>query len=336
MADINFVADSGNQKPKNNDSGEEQIRWSEAEKQPEKSGVFSFLKDRPATAPGSRNEALQMIKSYVKEKESAPLDAVAPPAPANTPPPASKQPGKILEMKVHQDEEITPPNSRQPQDPADSPTGIIGKLLAFFKKNFAKKTKHANSGHILATDLISGEITVTFDWRKNLPVFAFWLVLSGLILAGSYQGLVVWEEKKVAEANTNTEKFGALRIQIAQEEKGVDEILDLQKKLEVIKKLLDRHIYWTNFFSFLEKNTLADVVFNGFGGDTNGLYALSGVTKDFKTLADQLITFKADKMTAWVGSKGGSASIDKTGEGTIAFSLELLVKKELFNRPTEQ
>lgn len=335
MAEINFVADPGDQQPKNKDADEQQISWSEAEKQAAKPGILSFLKNKPAETPGSRNEALQMIKSYVKEKESAPIDSAVPPAAPSAPVQPAKPAGRILEMKLHDDSAPQPSNTGQFPAGSNPAPDKAGGAAGFFKHLFAKKNKHAGGGHILATDLISGETTVVFDWRKNLPVFIFWLVLSGLILVGSFQGLVVWEEKKVAEANTNTEKFGTLRIQIAQEEKGVDEILDLQKKLEVIKRLLDRHIYWTNFFSFLEKNTLADVAFNGFGGDTKGLYSLGGTAKDFKTLADQLITLKADKMVTWVGSRGGTASIDKTGEGTISFDLELWVKKELFNKQTE-
>jgi len=335
MADINFVADPGDQQAKNKDADEQQVRWSEAEKQAAKPGLLSFLQGKPAAAPGSRDEALQMIKSYVKEKENVPLDSAAPPAIPNIQAQPVRPTGRILEMKPHDDGATLPPNTGQHQTASNLAAGKIDRFAGFFKKLFAKNTKHTIGGHILATDLISGEVTAVFDWRKNLPVFIFWLILSGLILAGFYQGLVVWEEKKVAEANTNTEKFGALRIQIAQEERGVDEILDLQKKLEVIKKLLDRHIYWSNFFAFLEKNTLADVAFNNFGGDTKGLYNLSGMAKDFKTLADQLITFKADKMTTWVGSKGGSASIDKTGDGSISFDLELWVKKELFNKEIE-
>jgi hypothetical protein len=337
MAEINFVADPGNQQPKQNDPGEERVAWSEAEKQAPKPGLLSFLQNKPSATPGSRDEALQMIKSYVKEKEKAPLDSVAPPVAPSVPVPGAKPVGRILEMKQHDDGAPLPMNNKQLQNNTDQAAVMhkTGGFTDFFKKLFAKKTKHSG-GHILATDLISGEITTVFDWRKNIPVFIFWLIFSGLILAGSFQGLVVWEEKKVAEANTNTEKFGALRIQIAQEEKGVDEILDLQKNLEVIKKLLDRHIYWSNFFSFLERNTLADVAFGGFAGDTKGLYALNGAAKDFKTLADQLTTFKSDKVVTWVGSRGGSAGIDKSGDGSIAFSLELLVKKELFNRETEQ
>ena len=332
MADINFVADPGKQNPKKSDSPQDQINWSKAEQAEKKSGLLSFLKGDTAAAPSSRDEALQMIKSYVKDKEGPVPVASTASAVDDVPAKPAKPVGRILEMKPHDESGLFPSSIGRTETDLEQSRDKMAEFTGFFKKFFTKKPRAAGNGHILATDLISSEVRMVFDWRKNLPVFIFWLILSGLILAGAYQGLIVWEEKKIAEANTNTEKFGDLRIKIAQEERGVDEILDLQKKLELIKKLLDRHIYWSSFFAFLERNTLADVAFNSFGGDTKGLYSLSGTAKDFKTLADQLTTFKADNMVTWVGSRGGAASIDKLGNGLISFSLELWVKKGLFNK----
>jgi hypothetical protein len=335
MAEINFVADPGNQQPKNNDPGEEKITWSEAEKQAAKPGVFSFLKGKAEVTPGSRNEALQMIKSYVKEKESAPLDSIAPPATPSAPVQPSKPAGRILEMKVHNDNAPEPGKTGQHQAAGSAADKISG-FAGFFKKFFAKKSKQASGGHILATDLISGEVTVVFDWKKNILVLAFFVVVAGLLLVGIYQGLVLWEDKKITEAIRGTEKFNELNTQISLEEKGIDEIIDLQKKLELIKQLLDRHIYWSNFFAFLERDTLADVYFDTFSGDTNGIYPLTGTTKDFKTLADQLTTLQADKMVNRATSRGGSAAIDKEGNtDQVTFNLELSVKKELFNKTAD-
>lgn len=336
MAEINFVADPGNQQPKNNDPGDEKITWSEAEKQAAKPGVFSFLKSKADVVPGSRNEALQMIKSYVKEKESAPLDSVAPPAAPGAPVQPSKPAGRILEMKVHDDAAPAPESTGQQQAVADPAADKISGFVGFFKKLFAKKNKQASGSHILATDLISGEVTVVFDWKKNILVLAFFVVVAGLLLVGVYQGLVLWEDKKLTEAIRGTEKFTELNTQISLEEKGIDEIIDLQKKLELIKQLLDRHIYWSNFFAFLERDTLADVYFDTFSGDTNGIYPLTGTTKNFKTLADQLMTLQADKMVNRATSRGGSAAINAEGNtDQVTFNLELSVKKELFNKTAD-
>ena len=326
MTDINFIADPDKQPTKKeSDNGADQVRWTEPEQpiSPKDTGLLSILKNK-GLVPSSRDEALQMIKKYVQAKEVAPS---SPPAG-----PAKKLGGRILEMKVDQQPASAPNQAgKQPESVAAS-AKKTGKLSGFFKRAFSKKMDVDEDNQILATNLIHGEITTVFDWHKNLPIFIFFIVLAGLLLAGAYQGLVAWETKRIAEINADNQRFNDLRNRISLEEQGVDEIMNMQKKLGAIGSLLDRHIYWSSFFAFLEKNTLADISFGGFGGDTSGLYTLGGTARDFKALADQLITFKADPMVTRAGSRGGKAQLDLNGSGSIVFDLELLVKKDLFNK----
>ncbi|MDO8668693.1 MAG: hypothetical protein Q7K65_00160 [Candidatus Buchananbacteria bacterium] len=51
----------------------------------------------------------------------------------------------------------------------------------------------------------------------------------------------------------------------------------LQDKLLAINKLLQKHIYWTKFFSLLERYTLDDVYYTEFTADTSGEFMLPAV-----------------------------------------------------------
>jgi hypothetical protein len=195
-----------------------------------------------------------------------------------------------------------------------------------------KKPKKARELAILATDLIKGEIITFFDWKKNILILLFFILLSGLILVGTYQALDVWEKGQQQQILDYTEKFRTLSIDIRQAEKDTRKILLLQKKLEAIKILLAEHIYWTNFFKFLEEDTLADVYYSGFSGDSKGIYIMPAATKDFNMIAQQIKIFQADEAVKRVITTGGQAVKSRDGAGSVSFDIQLSVDPGLFFR----
>ncbi len=331
MEEISFVNDPSGQKPKPAaKTAQNNVQWTEPPAE-EKSadGWLGLLKNKETVQPANRAEAMQMIKQFVREKEQ--------PAAAVSEAEKEKKPrsGGILAMQSDAGKAAA---VKQPPGPGgEKRSEGLAALLGGFKGMFKKKPDDASSGNILTTNLIRNEVVMVFDWKRNILVLFFYIILSGLVLAGSYQALVIWEEKKINDTIENTQKFTMLNKQIAEEEKGIEEILIFQKKLELIKDLLNQHIYWTNFFAFLEQNTLFDVTFSGFSGDLSGEYTLAATGKDFKTLADQLRAFKANKLVEKAESESGTLVQNKSGgESTINFSLSFKVKPELFNKKIDQ
>ncbi len=64
----------------------------------------------------------------------------------------------------------------------------------------------------------------------------------------------------------------------------------LQDKLLAINKLLEKHVYWTKFFSLLERYTLDDVYYTEFTADTSGKFMLPAIAVigNGTTLEDQI------------------------------------------------
>ena len=194
------------------------------------------------------------------------------------------------------------------------------------------KEKKWENPDILETNLIKGEIIFFFNWRKGIIKLSIAIILACLAIGVVYGGLDFWQKYKEEEIRKIAQKFIELNQQIRQAEQGVDEILAWQRKLSLVSTLLDNHIYWTNFFKFLENNTLVDVYFpGGFSGDTSGNYNLAAVGVNYNTIHQQVKTLKILDQVVRVGVTSGSFTpTGEDGQSSINFSLELSVNPEIF------
>ncbi|MFH1662117.1 MAG: hypothetical protein ABIA02_03405 [Candidatus Falkowbacteria bacterium] len=186
--------------------------------------------------------------------------------------------------------------------------------------------------HIVGTNLIEEEIVFLFDWKKGAIRFSLGIILSCFSVGAIYTGLVFWQNQKEIEGEIIVEKFNQLNKEIAIAEKGVDEVLAFQEKIDKASFLLDNHIYWTNFFEFLEKNTLADVYYQDFTGDLSGNYNFSVIGKNFNTIDQQIKAFKEDELVFDVKVESGNSN---AGEGSseseqVDFSMDISVDPKIF------
>ncbi len=197
--------------------------------------------------------------------------------------------------------------------------------------NAGEKKKWENPD-ILETNLIKGEIIFFFNWRKGIIKLSIAVILVCAAIGLVYGGLDLWQKQKEEEIQTIVQKFIGLNQQIRKADQGVDEILAWQKKLGLVSDLLDNHIYWTNFFKFLEDNTLIDVYFpGGFSGNTGGNYNLSAVGVNYNTIHQQVKTLKIiDQVVKVSVMSGNFVPTGEDGQSSINFNLELSVDPEIF------
>jgi hypothetical protein len=199
----------------------------------------------------------------------------------------------------------------------------------------------------LKTNLIDGGGDVTFDYHSNLKVFGISLVLALSVVGFLYGGLVYWESRIDKRADDLAQEVDRLNQVIAAKEGKVDQTGRVQEKTDVVAGLLDRHIYWTRFFSFLEENTLPEVYYsNDFSGNTDGSYSLSAVTDNYSSIAEQVALFNArdEVIKAQVASGDLSvevASQDEAGSRverteTVSFTLSLEINPSVFYRSGQE
>lgn len=162
--------------------------------------------------------------------------------------------------------------------------------MGFFTKRRQKNNNSSQSlknPKILEVNLIKEEAQLDFNWNKNLKTLIFVLGVTAFVILEIYFGLSWWkqdEEVRLEAANLEIEN---VRKQIKDMRIEAKDALAYQEKTKLIGPLLENHVYWTNFFSWLEKNTLSTVSYGGFSGDDSGEYSLRGIAGSFAEVSWQ-------------------------------------------------
>jgi len=143
------------------------------------------------------------------------------------------------------------------------------------------------------------EINLIPDNVSTIPVQINKMIKSGFILGFSitiifliYLGIYVYgksSEKKVEDIRAENSK---LEQQYTSYKKSLEDIKATKQNLDEIIKLLDSHVYWTKFFNLLEENTIPEVFYYNFTGDTSGQMTLNAITDSYLNVSRQMIAFK--------------------------------------------
>lgn len=200
-------------------------------------------------------------------------------------------------------------------------------------KSFLKKKRKAGHLDLLETNLIKDEIEIKFDYRKDLKAFALLFLLVFIIIAESYLFLNNWKDKKEKENSLylGTE-IARVKSDSATLEQSYQQALLFQKKLNLASNSLKEHVYWTNFFDFLEKNTLRkNMYYLNFSGDIYGQYLLPGLSNDVLALSFQTKTFSSQPLVN-SASVSDEEIISREGseQNLISFNLNFALNPNIF------
>lgn len=187
---------------------------------------------------------------------------------------------------------------------------------------------------VLEVNLIKDERQVDFDWRHNFGTLLFSLFVAVLFLVEIYIGLNWWANYEEERALATEAKFTAVSKEIKDMRTESDEILAFKQRSDISSQLLGNHIYWTNFFNWLEKNTLSTVNFAGFSGGIDGSYQLQASTKTYRDISWQTRVLLQNPSVVSVRVDSGSSEKadgeEKLDAETVNFVLDLQVDPQLF------
>ncbi len=189
---------------------------------------------------------------------------------------------------------------------------------------------------VLEVNLIKNEIPVDFELRKNLGTLFFSLGVTALFVAEIYFGLNWWADYEKARVSSAEEKFNKVSQEIKKLKDDSDRILAFKKRVDAADALLTDHIYWTNFFNWLEKNTLSSVNYLSFSGKSDGVYELQATTRSFREISWQVRALLEDPavISARVNNGGKERTIDsekdKASADNVNFTLSLKIDPALF------
>lgn len=209
------------------------------------------------------------------------------------------------------------------------------------KQRFEQKAWNRPS--LTETNLVSSRATLYFNWNKFWLILTQWLVVTLFFLSLCGALLYLWQQRQTKQAADVTQRFVKINQLINLTENEVSGVLDFRLRLIMVNEMLSQHIYWNNFFSFLEKNTLPNVFYQDFSGDTKGDYILRARTDSFDSMAKQIKVFRLSPDVIEASSEGGemvknepaadASSTDEIITGSqLNFSIRLKIKPELFSR----
>ena len=215
--------------------------------------------------------------------------------------------------------------------------------MKFFNKKSNKLVADKNDNFInpkvLEVNLVKDEVGIEFNWSKHLLSLFLTLFVASLLVVEIYYGLDWWqkqEEDKTVALNAEYEEVSHQIKNISNNSKDFSIFKD---KLTITKQMADNHIYWTDFFNWLEKNTLNSVSYSGFSGDISGACSLGATAKTFSDISWQVKALKDSPLvtSVWVdsGSSGRSDVKNLSSESNVSFSLGLKVKPQIFFRQAE-
>lgn len=232
---------------------------------------------------------------------------------------------------------------------------ITKKKSGLFSSLFKKKDE-SNSSGLLETDLIKDEIEVRPEWKRDISGAFILFIVAFILLLEAYLFLSWWGEKKEVENSHYLEK------EIAYIREETDKIRDdynkssiFQNDLDTVSYVLNQHIYWSNFFDYLEKYTLKKVYYNSFSGNLSGEYLLPATTDDVRAISYQSKTFleNEDTLSSEVsdeeiitekiendlaplgpieGVTPGDNSAEKQEKTRVNFNLKLILNKNFLNK----
>lgn len=167
------------------------------------------------------------------------------------------------------------------------------------------------------------------SWKQIGSLLAFGLILSLVILGGLYGYLVLEQQKIVGNQNEQKQKITEIEKKILTFSELNKNINTLGQEIRLVQDTLSKHIYWTHFFSLLEKYTVNDVYYSGLAVGTNGGLTLSASTNSYDSVAKQLKVLNSEKAQEFV-KEASITSAKQDKDGSVSFQIILSLNQDLF------
>jgi hypothetical protein len=240
----------------------------------------------------------------------------------------SRTPGEKAPIEMA---EAAPPEEAQDEEEsvAEKKPKQKSWLSGFLKFSVGLK-RDKNPSRVLEVNLVKGEIVKFFDWQRGILIILVAVFVTMAVLSGIYWGISWWgASSQNSKNNDYLQRYYGVSKEIKDLSPQVDQILVFKIKLDQVNFLLERHIYWTNFFDFLEKNTLSNVYFSGFSGAISSNYSLSATTDNFDAIDAQIKKLLVNQFIKGASVDSGTVS-GQQGKPSVSFSLSFALDPKVF------
>ena len=276
--------------------------------------------------PKIKEEQMGLGVDFTKELESEKVAEKTQPAPESF---AAKKMAKASN-KFEWNEDLSFPKKEKGEN----------KKLSIDLRTSNLKIEDKDKQAKLDVNLIPAELSKhpELELPKKLFGYGFVVVLFILVIVGGYLAITWYQFKITQEIKGIENQISKLNGEIRQYEQDKTKAVELQKRLVLTRQLLNDHIYWTKFFSFLEKYTISEVRYTNFSMVGKDRLVISAIGRDYKSAAKQLMVLqKAGDFIKSVKIDAASAQVDtKTLTfGGVGFNIDMEFQPNVFLKPIE-
>ncbi len=266
-----------------------------------------------------------IAKPTAKPVMAAPTPPAKPPA-MNAPPLVS-QPPRPVPLGPRP---APPPKPVPPPAPVKPPPAPP--LPPLKTKGGPRFSSAAGGGGVLRVSLIHGEHAASvrggsFGLRMILIAVAasVGLVVAGAVVARAMAAPRAAEITGIDALITQTDQ------RIAEADASVADARRAGKQLAAVRKLLDTHVHWTNFFGYLENNTIPTVTFTRLRSESVGTVTLDALAESFSAAAEQIVVLRSSPAAiAGVDAGGMTADVAPNGDlHGVHFTVTLTLAPQL-------
>lgn len=260
------------------------------------------------------------------------LEDVSPPAPKPVPPPAPPParltptpPAHIPAVDLRPQHSTVSPDEvfslKQPEHHSPPPKG----------KKRHKTTPALPDQPLVDVNLIPREFGGPQVVTHKVRELVWYGVAAVIMLAASYGGLRWYEFKLAQDSAALQQEVHALDANITSFNMQRQQASYLQEQLVGLQTILDQHVDYAGFFSFLEANTLPSVYYKTMNIDAvKGTITASAVTADFQHMRQQVAVFQSNPLVTDVSVTSASRTVPTSVSGTPTETVPLGVEPVLF------
>ncbi|USN53712.1 MAG: hypothetical protein H6760_00895 [Candidatus Nomurabacteria bacterium] len=188
-------------------------------------------------------------------------------------------------------------------------------------------------------NLLPTEFQRSIDPRSKLISLGITVLITALVIGAAYGALTLYRTSILEQIQSLRTERSVVESTISDLRPSQREAITTKERTELVKTLLDQHVYWTRFFEKLEEYTIDDVYYIGaFNGSLGGQITLSAVGTSFSAPARQLIAFQQASdfvssvriTSARSADSATGTTVGSTGTEQISFSVTLSLLPDLF------
>ncbi len=237
-----------------------------------------------------------------------------------------KQEKPELKLNLPKKEEFNTPKDKKKKDKVKKDDFSLNNEDDGIKFHEPKRTSRARLiGGDSGVDLIPDAARVR-NWSQTIRLLTFSLLGSIFVILIFYFGLLFFERNLDIKQLITSQEIAEIQEEILSFDNLNKEIQELGKQISSVHILLNKHIYWTNFFELLEKYTLEDINYSGFSAGSGDTLILNATGPSFDSVSKQLQVLEGSENFV-TDVKISSASLSETG---VSFSITLILDHNLF------